>query len=1043
MEDVYKTKRQLIDEIQSLRRRLSEADGATVSHGSVEDDLRRFTTAVDAAPVGITITETDGTIVHCNRADARMHGYSVDELIGKNARIFAPPASWRFHTTEQLDERSEWRRESVNVRKDRTTFPVELFSAVVRNRLGYAIGKVTLCEDASLQRRAEETTRRRDEHIRLVLEATAEGVWDWNIRTGEVVFSDQWLESLGYARTDLEPTIRTWEELIHPDDVRRVKQRLAAHLEGRTPVYRCEKRVLTKSGEYRWKLDRGKVISRDEHDDPTRMVGVDSDITERRRSEEAKRYLASIVESSEDAIIGQSLKGDIVSWNGAARRLFGYAPSEAIGKHITSIVPPEHRDEIHHLLARLVEGERIDRYETSGLRNDGSRIDITLSLSPIRNVTGGVGGVSSIIRDITERKATAEALQVSQEQYRDLFEHSQGLLCTHTLDGVILTSNPAGAELFGLTVDQMVGRRLDEFLVPSVRNFFGDYLEDLRVNKSSSGLLRVNGRASERLLVYRNSVCEGADGVLYVIGHAQDITDLRKAEEAGRESEAKYRALFEYATYGIYRSDIHGRFLTVNPALVRMLGYDSEEELLAVDLVRDVYARADDPDFVLETHGEAERVEGLECEWKRKDGTLIRVRLNGRPVRDVDGNIEHFEVFAEDITKQYAIGLQLRQSQKMEAMGQLTGGIAHDFNNILTVILASADLIGSALPSEQRALQADLAQLKAAARSGSAMTRRLLSFSRRSVLSVQPIDLSELVEDVFVTLRRLLPETIELRCSSQKALPTIPADAGAVEQILMNLATNARDAMDGSGAIEIETTRIWFDEEHRDRFGWGDPGEYLCLTVRDNGKGMDEATRRKVFEPFFTTKEAEKGTGLGMAMVYGLVKQHAGFVHVESTLGKGTEVSVYFPLTPDDGQAPTDIRTDAELPSGTETILFVEDEGAIRRAAKRVLERHGYTVLSAADGEEALSLFHTKKHEIALVVSDIVMPKLSGIELFRALQREVPSIKFLWTSGYAIPDVRATVSLDESAAFLQKPWMPAELVGRVREVLDGVTAAVV
>ncbi len=1037
MEDVYKTKRQLIEEIQSLRSRVGDASVTTVRHASIEDDLERFAAAIDAVQLGVTITDTEGTIVHCNPADSRMHGYVVDELIGKNARIFAPPARWRFHTSEQLDLRTDWRRESLNVRKDRTTFPVQLFSNVVRNRLGEAIGKVTICEDISRQKRAEHAVRNRDEHVRLVLDATAEGVWDWNIATGEVIYSDQWLESLGYDRSDLEPTIRSWEDLIHPEDLSRVKQRLNAHLEGRTQVYRCEKRVLTKLGEYRWKLDRGKVVSRDEQGKPVRMVGVDSDITERRRSEEAKRYLASIVESSEDAIIGQSLEGNIVSWNASAQRLFGYSPGEAIGKHLSAMVPPEHREEIRHLLNRLLDGERIERYETSGLRKDGTIIDITLSLSPIHNVSGGVGGFSSIIRDITERKATAEALQVSQEQYRDLFEHSQGLLCTHTLDGVLLTTNPAGAALFGLTVDQMIGRNLEEFLVPSVRNFFVDYLRDLRENRSSSGLLRIAVPGGERLLVYRNTLREGIDGVPYVIGHAQDITDLRKAEEAGRESEAKYRGLFEHATHGIYRSDVNGRFLTVNPALVTMLGYESEEEVLALDLLRDVYV---DDQWARHLEGieAGERIEALECEWMRKDGKKIRVRLSGRPVQNAEGDVEYFEVIAEDITRQHALELQLRQSQKMEAVGQLTGGIAHDFNNILTVILASADLIGSALPGEHRSLQADLEELKSAARSGSAMIRRLLSFSRQSVLSPQYIDIAELVEDVLVTLRRLLPETIELRCTSQKSLPLIPTDPAAVEQILMNLATNARDAMDGGGRIQIDTSRIWFDEEQRDRHGWGEPGEYIRLLVKDDGKGMDEATRRKVFEPFFTTKEAEKGTGLGMAMVYGLVKQHGGFVDVESIPGVGTEVVVYFPLGSSDDIDHRMTQEEGELPSGNETVLFVEDEGAIRRAAKRVLERHGYNVLSAADGDEALSLFHAKRDEIALVISDVVMPKVSGIDLFHALHREAGSIKFLWTSGYALPDVRSTVPISDTVSFLQKPWTPAELVAKVREALDSV-----
>ena len=394
-------------------------------------------------------------------------------------------------------------------------------------------------------------------------------------------------------------------------------------------------------------------------------------------------------------------------------------------------------------------------------------------------------------------------------------------------------------------------------------------------------------------------------------------------------------------------------------------------------------------------------------------------------------------------TTRRALEGQLRQAQKMEAIGQLTGGIAHDFNNILTIILSNVELVKSDLGPEDAG--PDLAEIEAAARKGAAMVRKLLAFSRTGQLELGPVDLARLVGDLSEMLRRLLPETIHVRMTAAPDAPAVLADPGAVEQILLNLATNARDAMVRGGTLDIVVEPRVLDDEFRDAMGDGRPGAYACLSVSDTGDGMDPAVLERLFEPFFTTKPPGVGTGLGMAMVYGLVRQHGGLVEVATAPGRGTVVYIYFPAAARVERAPARPRVSPPPGAvGSETILLVEDETGIRRVAQRALERAGYRVLSAEDGVEALDVVRAHAAEIRLVVSDVVMPRCGGPELREAVLRAGHAIPFLFMSGYAARDAGTAEKLDPELPVLHKPWSVADLLSRVRQLLDakrGISAA--
>jgi len=516
-------------------------------------------------------------------------------------------------------------------------------------------------------------------------------------------------------------------------------------------------------------------------------------------------------------------------------------------------------------------------------------------------------------------------------------------------------------------------------------------------------------------------------------------TPRRHAERALRRSGTEYKAIVEQATYGIYRSSLEGRFLKVNPALVSMLGYDSEAQVLALELDRDVYVESGDRARAIQNATGLDRITGTEVQWKRRDGHRIIVRLSGRVVKSDKGDVRGFEMIAEDVTEQRTLERALQQAQKMETIGRLTSGIAHDFNNLLTVILAQSNLMAKALPADPSAeLRRDLAELTDAARRGAELVHRLLGFSRHETLDLRPLSAPEWVREELPTLRRLLPATIEVQCDAEPEAGVVEADAGALEQILLNLATNARDAMPRGGTLHLDVRRTRLDAEDRPLHAWVEPGSYVCIAVSDTGAGMDATTQARVFEPFFTTKPAGVGTGLGMAMVYGLVKQHKGFVHVYSEVGQGTTVKLYLPLALEEPVAAPEAGGEEMLPGGTETILLVEDDVHLRTVAQRLFEKVGYRVLAAADGAEGLATYRARAHELDLVITDLVMPKASGQALYEAIRAEQGSakpVKVLFTSGYPAPDFRESLAGDPNVAFVTKPWTASELLRQIRSLL--------
>ena len=498
-----------------------------------------------------------------------------------------------------------------------------------------------------------------------------------------------------------------------------------------------------------------------------------------------------------------------------------------------------------------------------------------------------------------------------------------------------------------------------------------------------------------------------------------------------------YRALFEQAPVGLGVADRDGNLLAFNEAILKPGGYQPED-IQRLGNVALLYASVDDRSRILDLARRQGYVWREEVQFLRKDGSPYHALLSLTPLR-FRGR-ECWYAAVEDVTdrklaeaQRQGLEAQLRQAQKMEAVGRMTGGIAHDFNNILSVIMANAELIAQALSSEAEA-SADLAELRAAAQRGAAMIRKLLGFSRKVDLALAPTDLSDLVVRLQGMVRHVIPEDIALEVSTAPGVTAL-CDAGAVEQMILNLATNARDAMPGGGTVRIEVVPAVIDRESPIRPTWLKPGEFIRLTVSDTGVGMDDRTRARALEPFFTTKPPGVGTGLGLSMVYGLVKQQHGFIDLVSQPGKGTTVHLYFPRAAAEPRAPRQTPPHLRARTGGATVLVLEDDEGLQRAGRRVLEHLGYRVLVARDGVEGLEMFRAHLDEIDLVISDMVMPGLTGAQVYQEIRQIKPTVPFLFSSGYQERPDR-TLEVPPGVRVVPKPWTIEELAQTVREALE-------
>ncbi len=777
------------------------------------------------------------------------------------------------------------------------------------------------------------------------------------------------------------------------------------------------------------------------------LVSVGAQIAmaiERKRAEEELRK-----REEENTIIFNSVPGMIVfkdrecrfvRANRATAEFFGLPPEEITGKNASDLWPD---------LAGDSEREDREVMETGkskmGIINkwraaSGEEKVIRTHRIPYRDHDGQIAGVIVLGTDITEQRKARELLEKAQYQNELILQCAGEGVCGVDRKGRCTMVNPAAAELTGWGRNELLGQEMHKVWHHSRVDGTPYAVEDCPV----SAVFRdgVPRRVSDEVFWRKDGSCfpveyvatpmlEG-DEIVGAVVTFRDVTREHHARRVLRDSESRYRLLVENASYAIFRTSSDGRFLDANQALAKMLGYSSKDELLSLNIRESIYVNPEQRDPLVHetiTHG---RVEGREVEWKRKDGTALAVQLSARMVRDAGGY--YFEGIAENITERRVLETQLRQAQKMEAVGRLAGGVAHDFNNLLMVIKGHSELLLERTAPEHPDFR-KVDQIKKAADRAASLTRQLLAFSRMQVMQPRVIDLNATVIEMGKMLPRLIGEDIELAILTKSDLGRVKADPGQIEQVILNLSVNARDAMPNGGKLVIETANADLDEGYARVHPPLVPGSFVMLAVSDTGIGMDAATQAHIFEPFFTTKDKGKGTGLGLATVYGVVKQSGGYIWAYSEAGRGTSFKIYLPRVSESPEIERDKRPHEEPPRGQGTILLAEDEKDVREVAREFLELSGYTVLEAKDGAEAVEVAAKHSGDIDLLLTDMVMPGMSGREVSARLTAMRAGLRVIYMSGYTEYAALRHGEDEPDRIMLQKPFTRAVLVQTVHKVL--------
>ena len=625
-----------------------------------------------------------------------------------------------------------------------------------------------------------------------------------------------------------------------------------------------------------------------------------------------------------------------------------------------------------------------------------------------------------------------------EELFRLISENAADMIAVVDMDGRRIFNSDAYQKILGYSAEELKNSSSMDQIHPDDRERVKAAAVEARrtgIGKNLEYRIRCKN-GTWLVLESTSSVIGDVSGVpekLVIVN--RDITARRQASEALRLSEVSFRSVIENAPYGIYRAQASGKLLLVNPALQKMLGCESQTELLQLNLTTDVYVDPLEHQRVNDLFTNQKDFTDVQVDWKRKDGKPIKARCTGWFVKSAIDGAAYFEVFAEDVTEKWLLERQLRMAQKMEAVGRLSGGIAHDFNNLLGVIIGYSQVLKRTLPPGTPFLE-HAEEIEKAGQRAASLTRQLLAFSRQQVLAPAVLNINTLISEMEKMLPRLIGEDIEIVIALDPTIGRVKADHGQLEQVVMNLAVNARDAMPDGGKVIITTTNVVLDEAWTRSHPGSKAGDFVMLSVADTGTGIDSETLAHIFEPFFTTKERGKGTGLGLATVYGVVKQSGGYVWVESVLGKGAAFEIYLPRIEELVIVPEPVAPIVEAFRGAETILLVEDADALRKLTHMLLEQHGYRVLVAANGAAALQLVEQKPERVNLLLTDVIMPGLNGRALAGRLELLQPGLKILYMSGYTDDTIVDHGVLESGTHLLHKPFSEENLIRKVREVLD-------
>ena len=768
------------------------------------------------------------------------------------------------------------------------------------------------------------------------------------------------------------------------------------------------------------------------------------DVTERKLTEEELRRtneaLQALIKSSPVSIVALDPGGNVTEWNPASERIFGWSREEVLGRFLP-YVSKDRLEEHGTLRDRVLQGESSTGIEVLRARKDGSPVYLSISTAPLHGADGRVVGIIGVNVDITDRRSAENNLLT----LRAAINASGEAFFLTDVNGVFTFVNPGFCSLYGYTADEVIGKSTPRILrsrqlksedyemfwktITSKKEVRSQYK-----NKRKDGtLVDIDATASP--------ILDEKQNLIGFLGIQKDITEHQADVERVQNSEEHLRTILENLRDAVFTLSPHGIFLSANPAFQTLTGWPVEEWIGKsftgiihredYPVVRRMFARV--------LGGETTPV--VEIRIRKKDGSFVVGEILASPYRRNDRIVGVLGI-GRDVTsrkqtesEKKSLESQLQQVQKLESLGTLASGIAHDFNNILAIIMAHSSILEKIAANPQKLGQSVEAIVKAGKR-GASLVQQLLTYARKSDSVLESLSVNDVVRDIAKFLVETIPKTITVESRLDFGIQNIVADATQIHQVLLNLCVNARDAMPSGGRIGITTSMV-AGNALKFRFPDADAHAYVEVVVTDSGTGMNNETLRRIFEPFFTTKEVGKGTGLGLALVFSIVRNHEGFVDVESKMGTGTTFYLYFPVEVADPREIAYAEAPRSAPAGgTETILIIEDEELLRDFMKMEFVANGYTVMTAADGEEGVEVFSREHERIALVLSDLGLPKLGGLEVFQRIHAIDPNVRFVVASGFIDPAAKSQMFRSGVKQFVQKPYDPMNVMRVVREILD-------
>jgi two-component system cell cycle sensor histidine kinase/response regulator CckA len=1012
---------------------------------ALRESEARFQGAFDHSTIGAAITSPAGDWLRVNRALCNLLGYSERELVGRNFQSLSHADDLEHNLAllrRALDgETDRYEMEKRLLHASGHFIWVRLNAALVRDAVGRPLYLIGQFQDVTERRRAEEQLRVSEERHRRVVEAAHEGICTVDVE-GRITYANARLAHM-LDCTNEALVGKTLFAFMTAEANFDARTRFARHQRGIAEIVDLE--LERADGTTLWVQKSVSSL----FDPDGRFVGAVyllTDVTARHAAQqqvaENERLFRALTEQSSELVCVLDAGATIRYANPAFVRLLGYAPDEMIGRCGFDFVEPGDAVRVTDVFGALATQPGGLVHVEYGVRHrDGTR---RLVSAVAHNLIGdpAVAGVVVNAHDVTERRLAEDALRKTEARYHRIAANAPGMVYQFVQhpDGTYRVPfvSEGARDIYGLDPREIerAPASIIDVVHPDDRRAFDALIAASAANLSPwhwEGRV-VLPSGEEKWLRGASRPERQPDGSTLWDGLLMDVTDRQLAARRLEESEQHYRSLFDQNPDAVFSFDTNGYFVSANVACERLTGC-TREELVCLPfepLVPPEHLDATVAGFRAALAGEATSYESAIHD---ADGSLVELAVTNIPIVVNDVVVGVFGI-AKDLTGRRELEAQLRQAQKMEAVGRLAGGVAHDFNNILTVITAYTAMAIGELPSDAP-ICADLREVEAAANRAASLTRQLLAFSRQQVLQPRRIDVNRTVSDVVGMLRRVIGEDITLQTELAARVWPVHVDPGQLEQVLMNLAVNARDAMPSGGTLRLRSMNVAVDAAGaRGREGLL-PGEYAAIVVEDTGTGIDAKVLPQIFEPFYTTKEPGQGTGLGLATVYGIVKQSDGFVYVDSVPGKGSQFHVLLPRTEEAEEAAPGLPT--VLPRGNETILLVEDESVVRVAARRMLERQGYAILEASNGAEALRVAaeaDVRGARIELVLTDVVMPEQGGRALGDRLAMHWPTLRVLYMSGYTDDEILRRGLMKPGAAFLEKPFTAEQLARAVRRALD-------